>query len=253
MVITHYNNVAFAIAAYEGSSDVNQFSSKYDDVMRKTAKFTPEEAEGYRIIQSSQVDNCGSSGCHKEKENGVALFTDFGYENIGLPWKDAYRKEDGLKRGDVDQGLYATIISNPNKNNLNMAAAREHIGTFKTPTLRNVARGENSNGAGKGKRFMHNGIFRTLEEVIHFYNTRSVPGEGWNTKTNTAAKGEGWRPWGTPEYAATMADNDEVGKLGLSARQEKAIVAFLRTLNDTRDVLPPPPYSGAVTPVQIAN
>ena len=253
MVITHYNNVAFAIAAYEGSSDVNQFSSKYDDVMRKTAKFTPEEAEGYRIIQSSQVDNCGSSGCHKEKENGVALFTDFGYENIGLPWKDAYRSEDGLKRGDVDQGLYATIISNPNKNNLNMAAAREHIGTFKTPTLRNVARGENSNGAGKGKRFMHNGIFRTLEEVIHFYNTRSVPGEGWNTKTNTAAKGEGWRPWGTPEYAATMADNDEVGKLGLSARQEKAIVVFLRTLSDTRDVLPPPPYSGAVTPVQIAN
>jgi hypothetical protein len=50
-----------------------------------------------------------------------------------------------------------------------------------------------------------------------------------------------------------MVPNDEVGKLGLSARQEKAIVAFLRTLSDTRDVLPPPPYCGAVTPVQIAN
>ena len=32
-MLQNYNNVAFAIAAYEASSEVNQFSSKYDDVI----------------------------------------------------------------------------------------------------------------------------------------------------------------------------------------------------------------------------
>jgi len=50
LVTDHYNNVAFAIAAYEASSDVNQFSSKYDDVMARRATFNAEEAEGYRLM-----------------------------------------------------------------------------------------------------------------------------------------------------------------------------------------------------------
>ena len=244
LVMDHYNNVAFAIAAYEGSSDVNQFSSKYDDVMRKRARFTAEEEQGYKLMRSSATKNCGNSGCHAEKgESGVALFTDFTYDNLGLPWKSEYRKEEGLQKGAVDQGIYTTLVSSSVPRDLPVQNPEAHIAAFKTPTLRNVARGENN------KRFMHNGIFSSLEEVMHFYNTRDVAGAGWNPKTKADDKNvaNGWRPWGAPEYAQTMHRGPEVGNLGLTVRQEKAIVAFMRTLSDTRDILPPPAYVAPAT------
>ena len=247
LVVDHYNNVAFAIAAYEASSDVNQFSSKYDDVMARRATFTAEEEQGYRLMRSSATKNCGNSGCHAEKgETGPALFTDFTYDNLGLPWKSEYRKEEGLQKGAVDQGIYTTLVSPSVPKDLPVQNPQAHIAAFKTPTLRNVARGENN------KRFMHNGIFSSLEEVMHFYNTRDVAGAGWNPNTKADDKNvaNGWRPWGSPEYAPTMHRGPEIGNLGLTVRQEKAIVAFMRTLSDTRDILPPPAY---VAPAQTIN
>ena len=68
---------------------------------------------------------------------------------------------------------------------------------------------------------MHNGVLRSLEEVVHFYNTRDVPGAGFNG-----------RPWGAPDYPATMNVDGAVGNLGLTLAQEAQIVAFLRTLDD---------------------
>ena len=50
-----------------------------------------------------------------------------------------------------------------------MAAADAADGAFKVPTLRNV---------GKTAPYGHNGVFRTLPEIVHFYNTRDVPGAG---------------------------------------------------------------------------
>jgi len=253
LVTDHYNNVAFAIAAYEASSDVNQFSSKYDNVMAQKATFTAEEAEGFMLLRSPAAQNCGSSGCHAEKtENGVALFTDFGYDNIGLPWKSEYRKKDEiLQKGAVDQGLYTTLISPNVPKDLPNPNPQAQIATFKTPTLRNVALGENarSGGSGRGKRFMHNGIFSSLEEVMHFYNTRDVVGAGWSpsAKADDKTKSD-WRPWGAPEYAQTMERGNEIGNLGLTVRQEKAIVAFMRTLSDTKVVLPPAAYAAAPAP-----
>jgi cytochrome c peroxidase len=67
---------------------------------------------------------------------------------------------------------------------------------------------------------MHNGVFSSLEEVVHFYNTRDVPGAGWNGV-----------PWGAPEYSPTM-DTEALGNLGLTPAQEAAVVAFMRTLDD---------------------
>jgi hypothetical protein len=43
-------------------------------------------------------------------------------------------------------------------------------GLFKTPTLRNATKNER----GITKAFMHNGYFKTIEDVVHFYNTRFV-------------------------------------------------------------------------------
>ena len=256
LVTDHYNNVAFAIAAYEASSDVNQFSSKYDDVMARRATFNAEEAEGYRLMRSSATKNCGNSGCHAEKgETGPALFTDFTYDNIGLPWKSEYRREESLQKGAVDQGIYTTLVSPNVPRDLPVQNPEAHIAAFKTPTLRNVALGENarSGGPGRGKRFMHNGIFSSLEEVMHFYNTRDVVGAGWSPSAKADVKTNAdWRPWGAPEYAQTMHRGPEIGNLGLTVRQEKAIVAFMRTLSDTRPVTPPPAYRATATQ-QITN
>ena len=60
---------------------------------------------------------------------------------------------------------------------------------------------------------MHNGVFKSLEEVVHFYNTRDV---------------EDWPP---PEVEENV-NNDELGNLGLTAKEEAAIVTFLETLSD---------------------
>jgi cytochrome c peroxidase len=241
LVVKNYNNVAFAIAAYEASSEVNQFSSKYDDVMAKKASFTAEEELGYKLMLSEKTRNCGSSGCHGEKKsNGVPLFTDWGYDNIGLPWKAEYRKEEGLTKGDVDKGFYTTLTSGKLPKGLKVEKVNEQIARFKTPSLRNVARGEGN------KRYMHNGVFASLEEVMHFYNTRDVKGAGWSPSAKADDKTRpDWRSWGAPEYAQTMAGNDELGNFGLSVKEEKAIVAFMRTLSDTKVVLPPAAYVAA--------
>jgi cytochrome c peroxidase len=47
-----YDQIAQAIAAYEGSPEVNPFSSKYDLVMAGNAQFTPAEKAGYELFRS---------------------------------------------------------------------------------------------------------------------------------------------------------------------------------------------------------
>lgn len=72
-------------------------------------------------------------------------------------------------------------------------------GAFKTPTLRDVA---------KRGPYMHDGAQRTLEEVVAFYN-----------------QGGHKNPWLSPE----------VRPLGLSAREQGDLVAFLRSLSGEID------------------
>jgi cytochrome c peroxidase len=95
--------------------------------------------------------------------------------------------------------------------------APENDGKFKVPTVRNV---DLRPGAGFPKAFMHNGVLRTLEEVVHFYNTRDVPSENWPP----------------PEVPQNITQGNfggvPLGNLELDLEQEKAIVAFLETLSD---------------------
>ena len=76
------------------------------------------------------------------------------------------------------------------------------------------------------KAYGHNGYFRSLKEIVHFYNTRDVlPHCGPNDP------GEGTTCWPAPELTANMNKN-HVGRLGLSDADEDAIVSYLRTLSD---------------------
>jgi cytochrome c peroxidase len=63
------------------------------------------------------------------------------------------------------------------------------------------------------KAYGHNGFFKSLEAFVHFYNTRDLD------------------PWPPPEVPENV-NTDELGNLGLTADEEAAIVAFLKTLTD---------------------
>ena len=79
------------------------------------------------------------------------------------------------------------------------------MGKHKTPSLRNV---DLRPSPGFVKAYMHNGFFKSLEEVVHFCNARDA----------------GQFP--AAEYAATV-DKDSLGNLGLTLDEEAAVVAFL--------------------------
>jgi cytochrome c peroxidase len=102
----------------------------------------------------------------------------------------------------------------------------------KVPTLRNVARAPGENP----KAYGHNGVFKSLEQIVHFYNTRDVlrpcqPGEIQPTPGKLARVGFSPACWPMPEVDRNV-NHDELGDLGLTPAEERAIVAFLRTLSD---------------------
>ena len=84
------------------------------------------------------------------------------------------------------------------------------MGKAQVPTLRNVDKRPYS---GFVKSYGHNGFFKSLEEIVHFYNTRDV------------------EPWPAPEVPENV-NTDELGDLGLTAEEEATVVAFLKTLTD---------------------
>jgi cytochrome c peroxidase len=75
------------------------------------------------------------------------------------------------------------------------------------------------------KAYIHNGYFKSLKEVVHFYNTRDVlprckPGDPREKVTC----------WPAPEVKENM--NTTIGNLKLTDKEEDQIVAFLKTLTD---------------------
>jgi hypothetical protein len=81
--------------------------------------------------------------------------------------------------------------------------------------------------------------------VVHFYNTATLeldpvacpPG-------TTAARARRRGCWPAPEVDNGLQASSVglLGNLGLTPAEEKAIVAFLETLSDTRSVEPPTPF-----------
>jgi cytochrome c peroxidase len=201
----NFKKIGLSIAAYEGSGEVNQFTSKFDAFLKNQVQLSALERQGMRLFQQVECDNC-----HSMDRIGTTppLFTDFSYENIGLPQNTAFLNTTRrAPTANLDGGLGSVLARSNNPEW--RAQAAENMGAFKTPTLRNVAKGENN------KTFMHNGVLKSLKEVVHFYNTRDVREANWPR----------------PEFPETMHDK-RVGRLRLSNADEDAIVAFMRTLSD---------------------
>jgi cytochrome c peroxidase len=237
-----YDCIADAIAAYEASKEVSPFTSKYDYFLTGQVQLTTQEQMGMMVFNSAQA---GCSTCHPLMMGGGmggggrgpggggmgpgsgdsggggmtprALFTDFHYKNLGTPANPLnpfYRLPPAFNPlGElyVDHGLGKTLRA--------MGYSEEQAGLedgkFKTPTLRNVA---------VTPPYMHNGIFSSLMEVVHFYNTGNVliSMEGPDNMID-----EYW-----PPEVDRNVDDAFVGGLGLTQMQAMNLIAFLNTLTD---------------------
>ena len=197
-----YDCIGRTVAAYERSSEVSPFTSKYDYWLKGKAKLTAEEHLGRALFQGKA--KCAA--CHTIKGK-QPLFTDFTYDNLGFP-KNPNNPATIADPTWADPGL-GGFLKSLNDPNINYMA---EWGKHKVPTLRNVDKRPYPEFV---KAFGHNGYFKSLEEIVHFYNTRDVPSAGWPA----------------PEVPQNV-NTAELGNLGLSPREEAAIVAFMKMLSD---------------------
>lgn len=176
------NDIIKAISSY--ISTLNGFDSKFDKNMRaEEDSFTSEEKLGMNLFMGKAL--CAT--CHfMPLTNGTVppFYAETEKEVIGVP----ETKEN--KTLDDDLGFYWRY----NK--------PEHLGMFKTPTVRN---------AEYTAPYMHNGVYNTLEEVMDFYNKGGGGGMGFDLEHQTLPFDE----------------------LDLTDEEQKAIIAFLKTLSDT--------------------
>lgn len=227
--INAYNAIAKAISAYEASSEVNAFSSKYDYYLKDPKQYPLNEQEmlGLAIFEDEKKGNCAA--CHPSRpteDSAPPLFTDFSYDNLGIPknlentW---YRmpheiNPDGKKW--IDPGLGGFLAKVPRY----AKYSPKNMGKHKVPTLRNVDLRPES---GFVKAYGHNGHFKSLKEIVHFYNTRdSKPSCDKSSKPQPSVN-----CWPAAEVNENI-NREELGNLGLSEAEELALVAFMKTLSD---------------------
>ena len=198
--------VSFAIASFErtilsGNSRFDQFYFEgKDDAL------TAQEKRGFEVF----LGNGRCVSCHVVEQNN-ALFTDNKFHNIGVGFKKIKGRESEIAAKFIEQkragaDVDKTVLSDPDASELGRFAVDEKfssVGGFKTPTLRDVA---------LTAPYMHDGSLKTLEEVIEFYR-------------------EGGRLESEKDQPITPFLSGGIKPLDLTEKEEKDLVAFLKSLN----------------------
>jgi cytochrome c peroxidase len=289
-----YKRIAVSLAAYQSSAEVNSFSSKRDIALQRELDgidvddtpgafplvgLTAQENYGHALFYGITTTlnplgkNARCSACHADNPTPPPLppgapgppggfppsdtgneplqtYADDAYHNIGVPLNPEIPGDPG-----PDAGLE------------NHTGETGHRGLHKTPTLRNV---DKRPWRGFVKAYTHNGWFKSLESIVHFYNTAFVGGatanafgvtrcpEGIKTEqeallcncwpapeqpgTPFVPPGPGGPPPGPPSGPPAPGWPFLFGDLGLTAEDEAAIVAYLKALTDAYTPKPPKPY-----------
>jgi len=233
-----FDQMAQSIAGYEASAEVTTFTSKFDAVQAGKAQFTPQEQLGYDLFRGKAQCNA----CHRDGGPGEdPMFTDFTASNIGTPPNPRlpyYAEQRPDARGyvanpagssfvDLGVGGFLTKghpLSQPSAVDARwLPLARDNQGRFRVPTLRNVDKRPYPTFV---KAYGHNGYFKSLKSIVHFYNTRDVL-----PRCQPNDPGEGKTCWPAPESTDNI-NTKRVGRLGLSEAEEDALVSFMQTLTD---------------------
>jgi cytochrome c peroxidase len=220
-----------AIAEFERSPVFNQFTSKFDFWLAGMTTLSSNELSGYDLFngRANCVDcHVSFTGVDSSGNLTPPLFTDYTYDNIGLPrnWSIP-----GTPAPDPGLGGRADIAA--------ADPSGAEIGQHKTMSLRNIA---------ITPPYGHNGVLSTLQQVVHFYNTRDTLG---SVDSNTNA-GFGITGWPEPEISSNL-DVAEIGNLRLTAAEEAQLVAFLETLTDNYPATGGDPSVPPGTPSPFAN
>jgi len=200
VVDAYYTMIAEAIATFEKGPFFSKFNSRYDFYLAGKGSLTDQELSGLALFDGKAMCNACHASAMLTAPDGSPmppLFTGFGYDNIGIPKSS----NELIGHNPVDLGLggRADIAANDPDG--------KQLGKFKISNLRNVA---------ITAPYGHNGFFATLEDIVHFYNTRDV------------------EHWPVAEVPENMNDT-KLGNLGLTEEEEADIVAFMKTLTDQVD------------------
>lgn len=222
-----YSNISLALWAYQHSAEIVPFSSRFDAYSQ--GKLTLSAAEQRGLTLFNRKAKCAS--CHVStvaKGVPAALYTDFSYDNLGIPRNPdnpinnfPMINPDG--RQWVDLGLGGVLLHHDTLRD----QIEPNMGKFKVPTLRNVDRRPISTFV---RSYMHNGYFRSLEQVVDLYNSRDTKPRCADPFTSVE-KAEEQGCWPEPEFATTV-NRAELGNLGLSAAEQADMVSFMKTLSD---------------------
>lgn len=153
-----------ALQAFLTSETMSPFTSKFDEFLRGKVQLTPLEMKGLTAFESRAKGACNH--CHLMYEHSnrpeSSLFTTYAYDAVGVPRNRALPANADAKRYDL--GLCErTQKKEPSSD-------PRWCGSFRIPSLRNVA---------VRQRFMHNGGFSKLRDVVAFYATRSTKPDLW--------------------------------------------------------------------------
>ncbi|MGZ4961553.1 MAG: MbnP family protein [Limisphaerales bacterium] len=159
---------------------LTSFDSKFDRVLRGQEKFTDKEQRGFELFMTEYEPRTEHYGADCFHCHGGPLFSDHQFHNNGI---------DGKSDADPGRFKFTKIEFDRAK--------------FSTPSLRNIA---------LTAPYMHDGRFKTLEEVVEHYST--------GVKRS-------------PTLDPNIAKHPD-GGIHLSAADKEALVAFLKSLTDPK-------------------
>jgi cytochrome c peroxidase len=172
-------HIASAITYYY--SRFSQVQSPFDDAMNHKNTLSAPEIEGFNLFMGKA--QCGT--CHfVPMFNGVKPpYVGSEFEVLGVP------ADTSFKKLSPDNGRYVVFPAGETKN------------AFRTGTIRNAA---------MTAPYMHNGVFKNLNQVIDFYNNGGGAGKGLDVPNQTLSS----------------------DSLRLTAVEKTKLIAFIKTLNE---------------------
>ncbi len=210
----------FAVGRYQVEDpSFHPYTSKFDYWLEGKARLSAAEMRGYNLFNDPKKANCGGCRLSQPTRDGLPpLFTDHQYEALGAPRNFALS-------ANQDPNYFDLGICGPSRGD--MATQSQYCGMFATPTLRNTA---------ARRVFFHNGVFRTLQEVLDFYNFRDIdPQKVYPRGSNGIVQKYDDIPaqfQANIDVADAPFDRHFGETPAMTAQDEADIIAFLQTLTD---------------------